>query len=323
MRLVRVRQTSTGTDIPIPLTTTPIPPIRRCCHSDNNIRCWNMVCNKTTRRNTPHCTAQNASTHHPDEKNIQIKKEHGGKVVRDDEISEETQGEDSTHDEYDQDSSVSFDDEDSTASQEDDSENWIEYIKRSTKEADEKMLTCNITNGVETPKKQKWRHALADRPKIQTDGPEKPLGGIRSFIISTKTQRRAGRPAKRWEDDLKDFVKDDETEATQSNDLKNKNTWLITAKNIYEKGKERNTTRQTRWRPLRNPTQLPATTRHCHQHHDEDLVLFVEFLYRGIRISATCDEWHAHYAVCSMPCTRTNGPLSLSSVDRFNISLRD
>ena len=36
---------------------------------------------------------------------------------------------------------------------------------------------------------------------------------------STKTQRRAGRPAKRWEDDLNEFVKDEETEATQSNDL--------------------------------------------------------------------------------------------------------
>ena len=51
------------------------------------------------------------------------KKKHGGKVVRDDEISEDTQEEDSTHDEYDQDSSISFDDdEDSTASQEDDLE---------------------------------------------------------------------------------------------------------------------------------------------------------------------------------------------------------
>ena len=40
------------------------------------------------------------------------------------------------------------------------------------------------------------------------------------LIISTKTHRRAEQPAKRWEDDLNEFVKDEETEATQSNDLK-------------------------------------------------------------------------------------------------------
>ena len=46
--------------------------------------------------------------------------------IRDDEISEDIQEEDITHDEYDQDSGISFDDdEDSTASQEYDSEDWV------------------------------------------------------------------------------------------------------------------------------------------------------------------------------------------------------
>ena len=44
------------------------------------------------------------------------------------------------------------DDEDCTASQEGDLEDWVEYTKRSTKEADEKMLTYNITNWVDTQK---------------------------------------------------------------------------------------------------------------------------------------------------------------------------
>ena len=49
------------------------------------------------------------------------------KIIRDDETSEDTQEEDSTHDEYDQDSSISFDDdEDSTSSQEEELEYWIE-----------------------------------------------------------------------------------------------------------------------------------------------------------------------------------------------------
>ena len=51
--------------------------------------------------------------------------------------------------------------------------------------------------------------------------------------VWTWSLRRAGRPANRWEDDLNDFVKDEDTEATQSNDLNHKNTWLIIA-NIYE-----------------------------------------------------------------------------------------
>ena len=38
MRLVRVRQTSTGTDIAILLTRTPIAPVRRCCHANSYVR---------------------------------------------------------------------------------------------------------------------------------------------------------------------------------------------------------------------------------------------------------------------------------------------
>ena len=37
MRLVRIRQTSTRTDIPILLTTTQIALIRRCCATNNNV----------------------------------------------------------------------------------------------------------------------------------------------------------------------------------------------------------------------------------------------------------------------------------------------
>ena len=70
-------------------------------------------------------------------------------------MSEDTQEEESTHDGCIQDSSVSFDaDENSTASQGHELENWIEHIKRSTKEADKKLLTY-ITNWFEIQKKLK------------------------------------------------------------------------------------------------------------------------------------------------------------------------
>ena len=69
-----------------------------------------MDYNERTRKNAPHNTLQNASTHHPDDKKPQ---------------------EDCTHDEHDRDSGISFDDEgDSTASQEDDIEDWFKYMKK-------------------------------------------------------------------------------------------------------------------------------------------------------------------------------------------------
>ena len=39
-------------------------------------------------------------------------------------------------------------------------EDWIEYINKHKKEADEKMQTCNITNSIETQKKLKWPQAM-------------------------------------------------------------------------------------------------------------------------------------------------------------------
>ena len=112
----------------------------------------------------------------------------GEQNIRDDEISEETHDEDGTHDEYDQDSSISFDDddEDSTASEEDNPEGWIGRGKRITEEADEQMLTYNITNWVETQRKLKRRQAL----RIATPNPDrwtrKAAEWNLGLIISTK-----------------------------------------------------------------------------------------------------------------------------------------
>ena len=102
-------------------------------------------------------------------------------------------------------SSIAFDDdEDSTASQEDDLEDWIDHTKRSAKEADAKMLTCNITNWYETQKKLKWRQAV----RIATQSPDRWTRNSAEWnpglTISTKTQGEHG------EDDLNEFVKDEE-----------------------------------------------------------------------------------------------------------------
>ena len=117
------------------------------------------------------------------------------------------------------------------------------------------MLTYNITNWVETQKNLKWRQAL----RIATQNPDRWTRKAAEWnpvlTIPTKTRRRAGRPAKRWEDDLNGFVKDEETEATQSN---LKTTIHANYCEHLRMGEERKTIHQTRFRRLRNPTQKPS-----------------------------------------------------------------
>ena len=160
----------------------------------------------------------------------------------------------STHNECDQDSRFSFDDdEENTTSHEDNLEDWIEVVKRSTKEADENMLTQRrarasrhhlgallsflFSDGVwvdsfssHTKKgkkwKLKWRHALRHPTQSKERWTRKAAEWNPGLDKSSNTQRRAGRPAKRWEDDLNDFVKAEATETAQSNDLKNDTTWF-------------------------------------------------------------------------------------------------
>ena len=61
----------------------------------------------------------------------------------------------------------------------------------------------------------------------QESGPS----GTQDSSNRQRSKGEAGRPTKRWEDDLNDFVKDKATEVTQSNDLKNDTTWLAAAIN--------------------------------------------------------------------------------------------
>ena len=46
-----------------------------------------------------------------------------------------------------------------------------------------------------------------------------------------KTQRQVGRP-KRWEDDLNEFLKTEETQEQTKYDLKNNNSWKTEAKKV-------------------------------------------------------------------------------------------
>ena len=107
-------------------------------------------------------------------------------------------------------------------------------LKRRTKEADEKMQTCNITNWIETRRKLKWRQAMRIATQHEENETEELPRGTQDLSFQQEPKRKAGRPAKRWEDDLNEFVIVEETETTQSNDLKNNDTWLIAARHVIE-----------------------------------------------------------------------------------------
>ena len=45
-----------------------------------------------------------------------------------------------------------------------------------------------------------------------------------------KTNRSVGRPRKRWEDEINEFIQTEETEEYRGNDLKNNDSWLLQPK---------------------------------------------------------------------------------------------
>ena len=103
-------------------------------------------------------------------------------------------------------------------------EEWVEYIERSAKYAENKMRTANIQCWIETQRKMKWRLAIVSHPEERWT--KKRQNGIQVSALKQKTSSSVGRPKKIWEDDINLFVKPEETEETRGSDLKNNDTWL-------------------------------------------------------------------------------------------------
>ena len=137
-----------------------------------------------------------------------------------------------------QDSHVSFQEEvdqeiDATENEED----WIEYIKRSTKEAEEHMEKHKITCWIETHRRQKWRMArrIITLPVKRCN--RRFSTGILGLDTSIRARRLVGRPKRRWEDDLNEFMKTEEGQKKDKYDLKNNNSWMDEIQD-YKKWKE-------------------------------------------------------------------------------------
>ena len=132
------------------------------------------------------------------------------------------------------DSEVSFEDDadeeiDTTSIEEED---WIDYIKRSTEEAMEKVESAKIRCWTKIHKKMKWKLAL----RIATSTSDRWLRTAAEWNPELSTRyrinRAIGRPRKRWEDDINEFLKhefEDINNPIESNSQTNK-TWISIAK---------------------------------------------------------------------------------------------
>ena len=136
-------------------------------------------------------------------------------------------------------------------------EDWIEYNKRKTKEAEEKMRAANVPCWIETQRNMKWRLAMRIASHPETRWTKKAAKWNPGLSIRTKACRAVGRPNKRWEDDINQFLKPEETEETEGNDLRNNDTWIWAAAD-QKRGKE---LRKKRCRETENLTVTTTTAK--------------------------------------------------------------
>ena len=166
-----------------------------------------------------------------DEKGIVEKTEHCS-------TDEESGDGQSTKSEDDVDSGVTFDEdsEKEIDTIEIEEEDWIDYIKRSTADALDKMEHAKIRCWNRTHKK--WKLAL----RIATSPSERWLKKAAEWNpeLSSRyrTNRAIGRPRKRWEDDINDFLKqtleEKEKDEPIERKIQNNNIWINTAKDWNE-----------------------------------------------------------------------------------------
>ena len=265
MCLVRVHQTSTRTDFPILSTTTPTTPVRRRCLTDNYTRSRDLGCCKRTRKMLrkakPGMLRLIIQTKRKYKKNNN--EETGRRETRDTEISEETREEIRSN----ATKTGAFH---STAMNKAQQamktilKTGLNTLQKARKKLFKKTLTYGTTNWIETPKKLRWRQAqrIATTKEIWTTKAAEWNPGLDK---STKTQKKAGGPTKRWEDDLNDFVKDEATGATQSNDLKNDTARLAAATNADD---WKNREREQYMIQATSGQRFRSMTRRQQSHHD-------------------------------------------------------
>ena len=150
--------------------------------------------------------------------------------------TDDKSGEDqSTKSEDDMDSGVTFD-EDSDKdidTAEIEEEDWFDYIRRSTADAIDRMDHAKIRCWNKTHKKMKWKLASRIATSPSERWVKKAAEWNPEMSSKYRTSRMIGRPKKRWEDDINDFLEQnhDETkiDETRERRIQNNNMWISIA----------------------------------------------------------------------------------------------
>ena len=146
----------------------------------------------------------------------------------------------STKSEDDLDSGVSFDEdsEKDIDTVEIEEEDWIDYIRRSTADAIDKMEHARIRCWNKTHRKMKWKLALRIATSPSERWIKKAAEWNPELSSRYRTNRAIGRPKKRWEDDINDFLKQNleekENEEPLERKSQNNNIWMNIAKDRKE-----------------------------------------------------------------------------------------
>ena len=103
--------------------------------------------------------------------------------------------------------------------------------------------------------------------------------------IKHKTWRLVGRPRKRWEDEINDFLKPEETEATKGNEIKNNDTWIKAAEN------------RERWKEMENEYAIAAS------HTKEPTLLAEQASHQGAGLTLIGKAYRR--STMSLPCLQS------------------
>ena len=135
----------------------------------------------------------------------------------------------------DQDSDVSFqEDVDEEIDAIENEEDWVEYIKRSTKEVEDHMEKQKNPCWIETHRRLKWRMARRIASLLEKRWTKIICDWHPGPHTSIKTLTQVGRPKRRWEDDLNEFLNTEETQEKTKYDLMNNNGWMTEATKFKE-----------------------------------------------------------------------------------------
>ena len=92
------------------------------------------------------------------------------------------------------------------------------------------MKAANVPCWIETQINMKWRLAMRTASHPETRWTKKATKWNPGLGIRAKACRAVGRPKKRWEDDINQFLMPEETQETKGKELKNNDTWIWAAK---------------------------------------------------------------------------------------------